>query len=336
MNESTPGRRLLPTILSCALAAGLAATAAVVWRQGRRIDDLTAAARTNDATLQQILAEVNRVRLEQRSEVLGTQGLLKKLQTYAPMLTSARVPEPDYLAAKAEMDAILRALATIGEDAWKPITERLRELKSDTNFDEVKWLLRAAVKVDPKAGKEIVKDVLAGTRLPSPRLRLEAARMMTEIDKPLAQTMLRHILMTESSRGVNMERAMAQGAPIPDAAALSASGFHNFVAQYTETDDPQIDDTLLMVVGRAEHDLATVQKCVELLGRRKCERATATIEKLYRNPPHNQENPLFLNHCLTALHQIKGAAARPFLEEALKNATTETVANHCTFLLGSG
>jgi hypothetical protein len=38
-------------------------------------------------------------------------------------------------------------------------------------------------------------------------------------------------------------------------------------------------------------------------------------------------------HCLTSLQQIQGPAARPFLEEALRTATTDTVAKHCRFLL---
>lgn len=334
MNESPRTARTMSPVLALLLLLGLGAVGAGVWSHGRRIDALADAVRAHDAALQQILGEVTRARLEQRADAAGPAGLLGKLRAYAPLLTSSRVPEPDYKAARAEMDAILRAFAAIGADAWRPVTERLRELNGEQNFDEARWLVRAAVKIDPKAGKEIVKEIVAGTRLPSPRLRLDATRLMLELDRPLAQTLLRGILTTESSRGVNVERAMAAGAPIPDAAALSTSGFHNFVALYVESGDERIDDTLLMVMGRAEHDLVTVQKCVESLGRRKCERAAPAIEKLYREPPHRQDNPLFLNHCLTALHEIRGDAAREFLEEALRTTTNPTVANHCRHLLG--
>jgi len=332
MNQSSAGQRIRELLLPLAVIAAVATGAFVLHRQEQRLQELTATAAKNDATLQEILGEVTRVRLEQRNEALGVNGLLAKLRKYSPMLTSSRIPEPDYQYARAEMDAILRALATIGKDAWDPITARLRDLKADQDFDEARWLLRAATRVDPLPGKEIVKEVLAGKRLPSSRLRLDAARLMTEIDRPLAQTMLRQIMLTESSRGVNLERAGADYA-IPDPAALSASGFHNFVAQYVDSGDDQIDDTLLMVVGRSEHDLTTIQKCVEYLGKRRCERAVETIEKLYRKPPFHQENPLFMNHCLTALNAIRGDAARPFLEEALRTTTSDIVANHARTLL---
>lgn len=333
MNPSSAGRGLRDLVLPLAVIAAIGGGAFVLHRQEARLQELTATAAKNDAALQEILGEVTRVRLEQRNEALGVNGLLEKLRTYAPMLTSSRIPEPDYKYARAEMDAILRALAAIGKDAWGPVTERLRVVKADAEFDEARWLLRAATRVDPLPGKEIVKDVLAGKRLPSSRLRLDAARLMTEIDRPLAQAMLRQILLTESSRGVNLERASAQGYALPDPAALSASGFHNYVAQYVDSGDEQIDDTLLMVVGRAEHDIPTIQKCVEYLGKRKCERAVPTIEKLYAKPPFNQENPLFMNHCLTALNEIQGERARPFLEEALRKTTSDIVANHARTLL---
>ena len=335
MNQLPAGRWTRGVVLPLLVAIAAGAAVWTLREQGRRIDELATAARDNDRALEEILGEVTRMRLEQRSDALGPSGLLAKLRHYAPMLTSARTPEPDYLAAKHEMDAILRAFGAIGTDAWGPITKRLEQLKPDRDFEEARWLLRAAAQVDPVAGKEIVKDVLAGKRLPSPRLRWDAARLMTEIDRPLAQHMLRQILLTESSRGVNMERAMAEHATIPDPAALSASGFHNYVAQYVESGDEKIDDTLLMVVGRTEHDLPTIQKCVEYLGKRRCERAVETIEKLYRKPPHNQENPLFLNHCLTALHSIQGERARPFLEEAMRTTTSDIVAKHCRTLLAA-
>ncbi len=316
------------------LVGALGAGAFVIEKQRLAIATLTERIGANDAVLQEVLGEVTRIRVEQRAETQGAHGLLQKLRTYSPMLTSAHVPEPDYRFARAEMEAILRAFKATGEDAWPALTARLREVKGDKDFDEIKWLLKAAVAVDAKAGKEIVKDVVAGTRLPAPRLRLEAARQLIEIDRPLAQTMLRRILTTESSRGVNVDRAMAQGgAPLPDPAALSASGFPNFVTLYVESEDPEIDDTLLMVIGRAEHDVATVQECVKTLGKRHCAKAVDAIEKLFNNPPNNVMNPLFLNHCLTALHEIRGDAARPFIEAALKAAPSDVVANHCKTLL---
>lgn len=333
MDARSPATPLLPWLLLTITLLVVAGGGFALWRLQARVVALHEQGAANDRVLAEVLGEVTRIRLEQRAEALGPAGLLAKLRAYAPLVTSARTPEPDYLAAKREIDAVLRAFAAIGQDAWKPVTDRLAELNGERDYDEARYLLRAALRIDPKAGKEIAKDVLAGARLPSPKMRWDAARILLEADRPLAQQLLRHIVSTESSRGVNPERTGMPGMPIPDPAAMSASGFHNFISLYVLSEDPQLEETLLMVMGRAEHDLVTVQECVKLLGERRSERAVPAIEKLYQNPPHRVENPLFLMHCLTALHQIQGAAARPFLEQALRTATTETVANHCRFLL---
>ncbi|MBL9079854.1 MAG: hypothetical protein JNL08_20315 [Planctomycetes bacterium] len=288
----------------------------------------------NDAVLQQVLGEVTRIRVEQRADALGPEGLLKKLRTYAPLVASARVPEPDYLFARRELDAILTAFAALGNDAWKPVTDRLTELDGEKDYDEARYLLRAAMRIDARAGAEIVKNVLAGARLPSPRLRWDAANILIEMDRPLAQRLLRHIMTTESSRGANPDRRGDPDVPSPAMAATTATGFHNFVALYVKSDDPKLEETLLMVLGRAEHDVVTIQECIKVLGERRCERAVPVIEKLYRQPPGQVQNPLFLNHCLTALHLILGPKARPFLEEALRSAPSDLVTNHCKFLLG--
>ena len=332
--DPAPRRSVLPTALAVAALGALAGLGYGALRLQREVAALHAAAAANDALLAEVHGEVTRIRLEQRAEALGPQGLLAKLRAFAPLVTSARVPEPDYLFAKRELDAVLRAFEAIGPDAWKPVVTRLEQIDADADYDEARYLLRAAMRIDPMAGKEIVKNVLAGVRLPSPRLRWDAARILNEAAPELAQRLLRHIVLTESSRGVNPDRAGDPDIPVPDAAALSASGFHNFVLLYAQSGDPKLADTLLMVLGRAEHDLVTVQECVKILGELGSERAVPAIEKLFLKPPLGFENPLFQNHCLSALHRIQGEAARPFLERAQQNATSDVVANHASFLLG--
>lgn len=232
------------------------------------------------------------------------------------------------------MDAILRAFGTLGKDAWQPIQDRLTQLKPDKDFDEVKNLLDASVAVDPAAGTLLLKEVLLGQRLPSPRVRWYAADKLNQTDRPLAQSLLRQVLRTESARGFNPDHANAYpGATIPDQAALSGSGFVNFVLKYVDSKDPQMEDTLLMVVGRSEHDRSTVQECVKALGLAHSTKAVPVIEKLYKNPPLNQQDPIFLGYCLEALVDIQGAEAKPFLERELADASSDTVATKIQFLL---
>lgn len=330
MTDRSTSRFVLAFCLLNLAALGVGGT--ILWRQSAQLEQMAANSAANDTALDSILAEVTRIRIEQRADLKGPEGLLAKLRAYSPMLTSSRVTAPDYAAAKDEMDAILRAFTTMGDVAWPFVRGRIAELKPE-NYDELRWLLEVAVLIDEKAGVELLKQVLQGQLLPSPRLRWQAATLLLKHNKPLAQQLLRQILETESSRGVNLERAAAYNLPIPDQAATSTTGFFNFVIHYIRSEDPKIEDTLLLVLGRTEHDVPTLQECIEELGRRKCERAVEPIQRLYRNPPARIENPLFLTKCLDALVSIQGAAARPFLEEALRTASTEKVAQHINTLL---
>lgn len=329
-SPSAPRSALTPILLALtATAVGMAGYR--LWQLDARVGELQQALTKDTATLQQVLAEVNRMRIEQSAGVKGPQALLEKLRTYAPLMASSRTPEPDFKNCELEMDAILRAFPTHGQDAWKPIMARLEQLKA-TDFDEIKWLLEAALRIDPAPAKQMLQEILLGHRLPSSRLRLYVARMLTDADQPLAQSLLRRILTTESSRGINPDRALAYG-PIPDAAAFATTGFHNFVMHYVRSGDEKIDDTLLMLLGRAEHDTITIQECVKALAERRCERAIEPIWRLYTNPPTEHQDELFLRHCLTATATLLGKTAIPRLEAALPSARSETQAKHIQQLL---
>lgn len=336
MNQAPPPRRPFGLyVLGGLLVAGVLWTGFEVRAHNRRIDRLEQLTVQRGDDLEAILGEVTRIRIEQSADGKGPNALLEMLRTYAPILVSARTPEPDYDIAREQMTAVIRAFESLGEDAWKPVMDRIAELDPAKNFDELKWLLEAAVAIDEKPGLELARKVLLGQKLPAPRLRWYASEILLRHNPPLAQATLRQVLLTESSRGVNPERAAAYGLPIPDHAAVATSGFHNFVTKYVRSGDEEIDETLLMVMGRTEHDLTTVQECVKALGERKCAAAAGRIKELYRKPPGFQHNPLFQVHCLNALADIEGEAARPFFEQALDEATTETVRKRLETLLAA-
>jgi hypothetical protein len=330
-----------PSRVSPATALGAVAALAALgwigfaqWRLGRQVDALAAANAKHDDVLQQILGEVTRQRLEQSAGTKGPAALLEKLRVYAPLLSNSRVTEPDFQNARKEMAAILRAFGTIGTDAKKPIEDRLAQLEPGKDHDEIKWLIEALCEIDAPVGLKLLQEVLLGHRLPSPRLRWYAAEQLTKRDKPLAQQLLRRVLLTESARGFNPEYARAYpGAVIPDAAALSANGFSTYVVHYARTDDPKTEETLLMVLGRAEHDASTVRECVKVLGARKATGAVAAIEKVALNPPLQVDDPILINTCLDALVQIQGNGARPFLEQMLAKTSNPIVANKIQALL---
>ncbi|MFM1872259.1 MAG: hypothetical protein RL398_1681 [Planctomycetota bacterium] len=332
-DRPTPRTAILTPVVLLAAAATAAWTALESRALRAEAKTTQAALTTAQARLDDLYGELTRLRLEQSAEQKGPAGLLAKLKAYAPMLVSARTTAPDYAAAEKEMMAILRAFETIGADAWPFVRGRIDQLKPEQNYDELKWLLEVAVRIDPKAGAELLQNILQGTYLPNARLRWHAANVLLRHDKPLAQRLLRQILETESSRGPNLERAAAYNLPIPDQAAVSQSGFFNFVIHYIRSEDPKVEETLLMMMARNEHDTLTLQECIEELGKRKCERAVDAIEKAYKNPPGRIDNPLFLVKCLDALDQIRGKAAVPFFEEAQRNATNEKVSRHVGELL---
>jgi hypothetical protein len=312
--------------------AGFGGLGWLTWRLDQRVAVLVAAQETTRLALTGLDREVTRMRIEQRAEGRGPHALIEKLTAFAPLLASARVTQPDFQNAKLEMEAIKKAFKAIGADAWQPLMTRWSELAA-TDFDQLKWVLDCAMAVDPKAGSELLKKVLLGLEKPNPRLRWWAADLMVQHDRQLAQQLLRQILTTESARGINPERAAAYNVPILDSAAIATSGFHNFLDRYVQSGDSEMDTTLLMLLGRSEHDLPTIQHCVKLLGERKYAPAAKRIEELYRKPPGIQDNPIFVRHCLDALVAIRGRDAIPFLEAELKNATNELVARHLQLLL---
>jgi hypothetical protein len=225
------------------------------------------------------------------------------------------------------LKAIVLAFESCGNDAWKPVTDRLREADAKIDFNEIKWLMEIAIRLDAKAGKQIAKEVLQGHRLPYPRLRWWAADLLLSHDKPLAGQLLRQILLTESSRGVNLNRAQAAGIQAPSQAAYATTGFNNFVQRYIRSEDSKLEETLTLLLTRIEHDAITVQECIKELGKRKSLPALASIKKVYDNPPLEQQNPLFLNICVNAVDKIEGEASVAWLEEKLKTAPTDAVAN---------
>jgi hypothetical protein len=259
--------------------------------------------------------------------------LLERLRVYAPLVVNARTTQPDVAMALREMQAVLDAFEATGTDASQPVQRRFDELQPKEAFDEMRWLIEALVRCDRPAGIELARAVLAGEKKPNARLRWAAANVLLRFDRPLAQRELRRILRTETSRGVDPDRAASYGSGAMDPAAIAVAGFHNFVGLYLHSEDPELEETLLLVLARAGQDVATLQETIEVLGERRAVRAQKRIEELYRNPPGAQQNPIFLNKCLDALVAILGDKAIPFLEAELPKAEHELVQNHIKHLL---
>lgn len=284
-------------------------------------------------TLDRMTNEITRMRIEQRVGGQGPQALMEMLRTHADTLVNARATAPDFQYAQEQMRGVLRAFASLGPDGLAPLRTRFDQLEPQKGFDELRWLLEALVQCDAEKGKQIVVQVLEGKLKPSPRLRWAAAELLQRTDKQLAQSTLRRILLTETSRGIDPNRAAAYNVSVLDPAAVAATGFFNFVMHYLRTEDPQAEETLLQVLSTPQQDIATLQETIEALGGMKAARAQKRIEELYAHPPGAQQNPLFLNKCLDALVAIRGTNCKPWLQEQLAKAEHELVVQHINRLI---
>lgn len=285
------------------------------------------------ATLSRIESEITRMRIEQRVGGQGPQALMQMLRSHAEALSNARTTGPDYVNSQEQMRSVLRAFASMGRDGFEKLMERFSSLDPAQDFDEMRWILEALVQCDAEAGKQLVVKVLLGRSKPSPRLRWTAADLLLRTDKALAQSTLRQVLLTETSRGIDPNRAAAYGATVLDPAAVAASGFFNFVIHYLRSEDPEAEETLLQVLQRPQQDAATLQETIEALGKMRSARAQKRIQDLYLEPPGAQQNPLFLNKCLDALVAIRGKDCKPWLQQQLTAAEHELVVQHIDRLI---
>ena len=233
-----------------------------------------------------------------------------------------------------ELQSIVRAFESCGkQEAWHPVLDRLEAADVKEDFHEIKYLLEILIRLDAPAGKQITKEVLQGHRMPFPRLRWWAADLLLSHDKQLAAQLLRQILLTESSRGMDVDRAASAGIEIPDPAAFSTTGFNNYVQRYIRTEEPKVEDTLLMVMTRTEHDSITIKECMKELGRRKSQRALPVIKRLYDNPPNSVQDPLFLQIAIRAIDDIAGKDELAWYEAKLKSAPTDLIAKTLTAII---
>lgn len=332
MSDAPSARNLHLALLLPGLAclAGLV----MVWQ---RMGGLRQAIEESRGELQAVQRTLHLLRLERGSKGLGIEALLEQLRHYAPLLDRSTTPRVEVPAIEARVREILSAMEGLGPEATRRV-EQAFLAETGTDQDEYrKWLLVAATRLDPIRGKVLLARVIRALDLPvSARLRWLACDEMVRVDAQQAGLVLRELLRSESARGVQRDRLPPElRATVVEQFALrtAASGFHNFVARYADTKDPDLVATLLMVIGRQEHDLPTIQECVKVLGQVRAREASEAIRKLFQSPPAVQDNPLFRNHCLDAIAAIDGSSATEWFEAMLRAEKHELVRNKLVDLL---
>ncbi len=313
----------------------LAGGAAVFWRSARteaaidgvatRVGELADAVRRQEQALQLL-------RFEQRhKEGLGMDALLEQLAFWARQHALSSTPAAERQPIDEHLAAICRAMLAVGASEAFPRLERAfhERAAAAANDPAREWLLRAMVQVDASRAADFLARAARGLEFTvPPALRLFAARELVAIDPPRAARVLRAVLDSESTRGLDAARL----SPEERAAAATAAdrvqayaGFWNFVDAYADTRDPQAAATLLMLLGRRnEHDLLTLQAAVKALGTLAAPEAVAAIRDLLEHPPPGH-HPMFSNHCLDALARIQGPAANDYFEDMLRRDQPDIV-----------
>src|SRR5262245_28435070 len=100
---STPRSLVVTLVVAAGLLLGL--IGATTWL-AMRVEALTKANAAVKSSLEEVLGEVTRIRIEQSAGMKGPKGLLEKLHTYASLAASSRTTQPDYQAALKEIQAV--------------------------------------------------------------------------------------------------------------------------------------------------------------------------------------------------------------------------------------
>ncbi len=266
----------------------------------RRIDDLSAQVSHLDATIGEATATLKLIRLEADSKGKGIDAILDQLRAWSPELAKASTPDPRARWIENRLGEALDAIAAIGPSAYDPIVAALTaESKRKSPDDELrKWLLRAAARADEARGEQLYVDVLRGTRLqPSPRLRFLAYDDLAKLDKPLAADTLAQILQVESAQGITRQVPPELAKDYERVIGTNQfPQFFNFIGRFARSGHPDVENILLMLLGRHEHDRMTYQECIKELGDLHSKAALKRIEELYDDPPGREYQPDLPDH----------------------------------------
>ena len=332
MSGTKRSRAVLATL---GLAVGAAAIALAL--------DLRATAtrlESRVATLQERVEEVGRTvqlfRLEQQAEAgLGLPALLERIRFWGPQLDDAATPPAAIPAIEEQLEGTIGAMRELGPGVAPRLVEEF-EASGSPRADSVrKWLLLALLAVDEARGEDLLARSLSALDLEvSPRIRLLAADELLQRDKARAGEILRRILRTESHRGLDRERldpALRQR--YPDAVIAPYEGWAFYVAKYAASDDPELEATLQMLLGRRNyHNFLTLQEAVKWLGELGSRDAVNQIKDLYERPPMGY-TPMFRNHCLDALAQILGSEACEYFKQAMREPNHEMIRSRLAELI---
>ncbi len=334
MTETRPSHRN-----GASLVVGLALLAGgggAWWDIRSRFDDLASRAAALEASQARVERAMQLFRFERGSKGLGVTALLEHLRHWAPLLSLSTTPQREIGAIQERVDDLTKAFEAIGADAYEPLVAAFKNA-APTEDDLRKWLITTLPRLDRARGIALLEETVRGVdRSVSPRIRVHAANVLLETDKERLGRVLGELLTYESAAGIDPTRLPAGLREAFGAAQLVPERmpmFFNFIDLFVATGASDVEEKLIMVAGRQDHDLATVQACVKQLGDLRSVRGVKVIKRLYDRPPEMMVNPIFQGHCLDAIGRIEGAGACDYFKEMLRRGPDERVHAKLTELI---
>lgn len=321
MTDSRPERLLTPILLLAVLGGGLYGYLELRRRQGE-LEVQSAAAAATAARTERLLTLMRFEQLDKNG--LGMGALLGQIREFAPVYVAPTTTAPERDAILVRLQSVIRAMGAIDpDDAWNALHRAFAATEPiAANEETVRWILYGMVEVDPARAKPLLVELVRGLQQrATPNTRLFAADRLIDLDQALAGETLRGILEYQSASGVNERRMPTELArEFPNAAQTIGPfpGFYLFVQRFHRTGHPDLENVLMMILGRQEHDLVTVQECVRLLGEMRSRQAIGALQRLFDRPPGLQLNAIFRRHCLDALVAIQGDEICAFLRDKLR------------------
>jgi hypothetical protein len=339
--QPPPSRTPFPWLaLVPAVIALLCVGAYVELRLRSAVITMEETVRRQGETIDRLEAAVQLFRIEQSSEGQGVEALLEKLAEFAPHMQAQSALTYEY---QPRMEEILRAFGALGSESFPKILAAYRNSEKNEEDELRKWLLSAAVRVDPDRAEGFLVKVLRGldpthvSLAITPRNRANAAQELVSLDKErhsqVAGEVLAEIFSYESVRGVNPAKVPHHlRGQVPDV-GMDSSGFDLLLNWFLATEYPDKEVVLIQILNGPEHKLITKQTCVKELGELGSRPAADSIRKLYLNDPDAQGNPIFLNYCLDSLGMILRSEACEFFREQQREVKNELVLENLRTLL---
>jgi hypothetical protein len=195
-------------------------------------------------------------------------------------------------------------------------------------------LLRMLRSIDPK---KALRDYELTVRNPaSPSLfRIEAARMMLDLNSERAASVLQAVLLSSSVRGARHRDAISAAA-----SSQTFAGYDTLLGYYLRTSHVSRFETLTRILSIRDHDISTYTAVVVALNELNDKRAIPVLKELYESGAPTKKgprNPYLMRRTIEAVARLAGKDACSWLEplllkepdRAMQSVISQLISRYC-------